>query len=115
MPLIGQPRHSWRSRLTGCASRSVIVDGRVVAVTARLSARAQRIKVVFVAGPLARKAVDEGMAPGILRHLLALDVGPIPALDPLRRDDQGRESLIACRIVTNIELVDIEHAGQALD
>ena len=100
--------------------RLFVVDrGRLAlpaGLAASLTARgAERVEVVFVPGALARAAVMEGLAPGILRHFFTLEVGTAPARDARRLGDQALEPLLRRRIGADVELVDVEDAGEAFD
>src|ERR1700720_1685499 len=105
-----------RPRLSARLSRrSLVEDGRGLARAARLACRAERQQVVFVPGPLARAAVDEWPAPRVLGQLLAFQVRPVPAGDARRPGNQRLQTLGGRRIDPNIQLVDVEHSGEALD
>src|SRR6516162_1356322 len=66
-------------------------------------------------GALARVVVNEGSAPRIFRDFFSLQIGPVPAGYPGRTRDQGKQALLRRRIGPDIQFVDIEHAGYALD
>ena len=73
------------------------------------------IEVVIMPGTLARHAVEKGTAPRVLRHSFPLQVGSAPMGDAGRLVDQRLQPLFGRRISPDIELVDVEHAGQTLD
>src|ERR1700746_3584821 len=66
-------------------------------------------------GALARVVVNKGSAPRVFRNVSSPQIGPVPAGDPGRTIDQGKQALLGRRIDPDIQLVDIEHAGYALD
>src|SRR6516225_10483562 len=101
----------------GCADirRLLVVDRRRVTGASGLPGSTQRVEIVIVPGALARVVVNEGSAPRVFRDVFSLEIGPVPAGDPGRTRDQGKQTLFRRRIDPDIELIDGEHAGDALD
>src|SRR6516164_5320041 len=95
--------------------RLLVVDRRRVASAARLPGSTERVEIVFMPGALARVMVNEGSAPRVFRDVFPLQIGPVPAGDPGRTRNQGKQTLLRRRIGPDIQLVDIEHPGYALD
>src|SRR5258708_14803218 len=79
---------------------------------ALLSVRAQRDDLERRAP--ARRAIHVAMAPGIARHHTAPQIRPVPALCVVTLGQRG-QPFIAGRITTEIEKIQIERAGEALD
>src|SRR5690242_8027338 len=57
---------------------------------------------------LARHRVDVGVAPGVIEIGARLHIGAVPVLGACRLRLERRQAFLTCRIVTDIELVEIK-------
>jgi len=99
----------------GRIRRLLVEDRRRVAGAARLPGSTQRVEIVIVPSALARVVINEGSTPRIFRDVFSLQIRPVPVRDPGGACDQRSQTLFGRRIDSDIELVDIEHTGYALD
>lgn len=60
-------------------------------------------------------AIEEGMVPGVGGDGGILEVGSVPVVDAVGLGDEGGKSLIGRGVGADIELVEVEDAGDALD
>src|SRR5438270_3918458 len=68
----------------------------------------------FVGRALARRTIDIAVTPRVVRHHAAAQIGAIPALRVGRPRQRGK-ALGGARIPPEVEIVEIQRAGKALD
>src|SRR6266581_6761774 len=68
----------------------------------------------FVGRALARRTIDVAVAPRIVGHHTAPQIGPVPARRVVAARERG-EAFVGVGVASEAEIIQIERAGKALD
>src|SRR5216684_4114345 len=68
----------------------------------------------FVGRPLARRTIDVAMTPGIVGHQAAPQIRPVPSRRVVA-SRQRRKAFVGVGIAPEVEIIEIERAGEAFD